>query len=140
MHRPQFFTWTTHTAETTTLLEATRLQKLYTYMCNIVTEFYLYSIVYIYLINSRLDVTHSVHHHFRTIQTLSYWRCKERVYSLVDSNWDLKSSFNPSQLQPAQQELQNRGMKIQNTVVLIHTLSFLIHFQKSYGEQRQDPG
>ena len=47
MHRPQFFTWTTHTAETT-LLEATRLQKLYTYMCNIVTEFYLYNIVYIY--------------------------------------------------------------------------------------------
>ena len=71
MHRPQFFTWTTHTAEATTLLEATRLQKLYTYMCNIVTEFYLYSIVYIYLINSRLDVTHSVRHHFRTIQTLS---------------------------------------------------------------------
>ena len=33
-------------------------------MCNIVTEFYLYSIVYIYLINSRLDVTFSVHHHF----------------------------------------------------------------------------
>ena len=71
MHRPQFFTWTTHTAGITTLLEATRLQKLYTYMCNIVTEFYLYSIVYIYLINSRLDVTHSVRHHFRTIQTLS---------------------------------------------------------------------
>ena len=72
MHRPQFFTWTTHTAEATTLLEATRLQKLYTYMCNIVTEFYLYSIVYIYLINSRLDVTFSVPHHFRTIQTLSW--------------------------------------------------------------------
>ena len=76
MHRPQFFTWTTHTAEITTLLEATRLQKLYTYMCNIVTElvteFYLYSIVYIYLINSRLDVTHSVRHHFCTIQTLSW--------------------------------------------------------------------
>ena len=34
-------------------------------MCNIVTEFYLYSIVYIYLINSRLDVTYSVCHHFR---------------------------------------------------------------------------
>ena len=36
MHRPQFFTWTTHTAETTTLLEATRLQKLYTIVqhCN----------------------------------------------------------------------------------------------------------
>ena len=66
MHRPQLVTWTTHTAEATTLLEATRLQKLYTYMCNIVTEFYLYSIVYIYLINSRLDVTHSVRHHFRT--------------------------------------------------------------------------
>ena len=71
MHKHQFFTWTTHTAETTTLLEATRLQKLYTYMCNIVTEFYLYSIVYIYLINSRLDVTFSVRHHLRTIQTLS---------------------------------------------------------------------
>ena len=31
---------------------------------------------------------------------------------IVDLNWDLKSSFNPSHLQPAQQELQNRGMKI----------------------------
>ena len=68
MHRPQFFTWTTHTAENTTLLD---YKKLYTYMCNIVTEFYLYSIVYIYLINSRLDVTHSVRHHFRTA-TLSW--------------------------------------------------------------------
>ena len=78
MHRPHSITWTTHTEEsTTTLLEATRLQEAvlytalhYTYMCNIVTEFYLYSIVYIYLINSRLDVTNSVRHHFR-IQTLS---------------------------------------------------------------------
>ena len=34
-------------------------------MCNIVTEFYLYSIVYIYLINSRSDVTYSVRHHLR---------------------------------------------------------------------------
>ena len=73
MHRPHLITWTTHTAEATTLLEATRLQEAllyttlhYTYMCNIVTEFYLYSIVYIYLINSRLDVTNSVRHHFRT--------------------------------------------------------------------------
>ena len=136
---------------------STRLQKLCTYMCNIVTEFYLYSIVYIYLINSRLDVTHSVRHHFRTIQTLSwcqtsgksreeftvielthtqhfkrlfkrtfrifrlllrpsatttaYWRCKERVYSFVDSNWDLKSSFNPSHLLPAQQELRKQRYK-----------------------------
>ena len=62
MQRPQTVTWTTHTEESTTLLEATRLQEAllytalqYTYMCNIVTEFYLYSIVYIYLINSRLD-------------------------------------------------------------------------------------
>ena len=69
MHIPQFFIWTTHTAENTTLLD---YKKLYIYMCNIVTEFYLYSIVYIYLINSRLDVTHSVCHHFRTIQTLSW--------------------------------------------------------------------
>ena len=30
MHRPQLITWTTHTAEATTLLEATRLQDLYT--------------------------------------------------------------------------------------------------------------
>ena len=62
MHRPQLVTWTTHTAENTTLLD---YRKLYTYMWNIVTEFYLYSIVYIYLINSRLDVTFSVRHHFR---------------------------------------------------------------------------
>ena len=62
MHTHQFFTWTTHTAENTTLLD---YKKLYNYMCNIVTEFYLYSIVYRYLINSRLDVTHSVRHHFR---------------------------------------------------------------------------
>ena len=74
---PYLFTWTTHTEESTTLLEATRLQEAllytalhYTYMCNIVTEFYLYSIVYIYLINSRLDVTTSVHHHFRTTYKL----------------------------------------------------------------------
>ena len=78
MHRLQLITWTTHTEESTTLLEATRLQEAllytalrYTYMCNIVTEFYLYSIVYIYLINSRLDVTTSVRHHFHTTRTLS---------------------------------------------------------------------
>ena len=53
-------------------------------MCNIVTEFYLYSIVYIYLINSRLDVTHSVPHHFRTIQTLSW--C-QRVVGF-SRNWE----------------------------------------------------
>ena len=37
MHRPQFFTWTTQTAETTTLLEATRLREalhLYVQHCN----------------------------------------------------------------------------------------------------------
>ena len=79
MQRPQLITWMTHTEESTTLLEATRLPEAllytvlhYTYMCNIVTEFYLYSIVYIYLINSRLDVTPSVRHHFCTIQTLSW--------------------------------------------------------------------
>ena len=79
MQRPHLITWTTHTEESTTLLEATRLQEAllytalhYTYMCNIVTEFYLYSIVYIYLISSRLDVTTSVRHHFRTTATLSW--------------------------------------------------------------------
>ena len=86
MHRPHSITWTTHTEESTTLLEATRLQEAllytalhYTYMCNIVTEFYLYSKVYIYLINSRLDVTSSVHHHFRTTRTLS------AVWSVAES-------------------------------------------------------
>ena len=82
LQRAHNSTWTTHTAETTTLLEATRLQKLYTYMCNIVTElvteFYLYSIVYIYLINSRLDVTHSVRHHFCTA-TLSWCQRVVRI-------------------------------------------------------------
>ena len=83
MHTHQFFTWITHSREHTTLLgtwtthtaEDTTLpdyKKLYTYMCNTVTEFYLYSIVYIYLINSRLDVTFSVRHHFRTIQLYQY--------------------------------------------------------------------
>ena len=55
-------------------------------MCNIVTElvteFYLYSIVYIYLINSRLDVTHSVCHHFRTLKILSW--CQKCVATLLD--------------------------------------------------------
>ena len=80
MHRPHSITWTTHTEESATLLEATRLQEAllytalhYTYMCNIVTEFYLYSIVYIYLINSRLDVTNNVRHHFRTTRILSQY-------------------------------------------------------------------
>ena len=47
-------------------------------MCNIVTEFYLYSIVYIYLINSRLDVTFSVRHHFH-IETLSWCQRVVRI-------------------------------------------------------------
>ena len=79
MHTHQFFTWITHSIEHTTLLGQHTLQRqqLYqttrssTHMCNIVTEFYLYSIVYIYLINSRLDVTHSVRHHFRTINFIT---------------------------------------------------------------------
>ena len=71
MQRPQLATWNldnTHCREhnSTRLQEALLYTALHcTYMCNIVTEFYLYSIVYIYLINSRLDVTSSVHH-FRT--------------------------------------------------------------------------
>ena len=48
-------------------------------MCNIVTEFYLYSIVYIYLINSRLDVTPSVRHHFRTTRTLSWCQTSGKI-------------------------------------------------------------
>ena len=92
MHRPHSITWTTHTEESTTLLEATRLQEAllytalhYTYMCNIVTEFYLYSIVYVYLINSRLDVTTSVRHHFRTTRTLSVVGCM--VGWVLESSW-----------------------------------------------------
>ena len=47
----------------------------------------------------------------------------------------------PSRLQPAQQELQNRGTKIQITVKF-NTLGshFWYIFCKSYGEQRQNPG
>ena len=52
-------------------------------MCIIVTEFYLYSIVYIYLINSRLDVTSSVRHHFHTA-TLSW--CQKVVG--FSRNWE----------------------------------------------------
>ena len=76
MHRPQLVTWATHTAENTTLLD---YKKLYTYMCKIVTEFYLYSIVYIYLINSRLDVTFSVRHHF-CIETLSWCQISGKIF------------------------------------------------------------
>ena len=63
MHTHQFFTLTTHTAENTTLLD---YKTLYTYVqhCNRILLVQ-YSIVYVYLINSRLDVTHSVRHHFR---------------------------------------------------------------------------
>ena len=77
MQRPQLATWNldnTHCREhnSTRLQEALLYTALHcTYMCNIVTEFYLYSIVYIYLINSRLDVTSSVRHHFHTA-TLSW--------------------------------------------------------------------
>ena len=92
MHRPQLITWTTHTEESTTLLEATRLQEAllyttlhYTYMCNTVTEFYLYSIVYIYLINSRLDVTTSVRHHFRTA-TLSWCQTSGKIQGGIYSD------------------------------------------------------
>ena len=59
-------------------------------MCNIVTElvteFYLYSIVYIYLINSRLDVTYSVRHHFRTIQTLSWCQISGKIQGEIYSD------------------------------------------------------
>ena len=55
-------------------------------MCNIVTEFYLYSIVYIYLINSRLDVTFSVRYHFRTIQTLSWCQTSGKIQGGIYSD------------------------------------------------------
>ena len=55
-------------------------------MCNIVTEFYLYSIVYIYLINSRLDVTSSVCHHFRTTRTLSWCQISGKIQGGIYSD------------------------------------------------------
>ena len=113
MHRPQLITWTTHTAEATTLLEATRLQKLYTYMCNIVMEFYLYSIVYIYLINSRLDVTQSVRHHFRTA-TLSSFISKMQSSTLI-----LLAYFHIAYNAPP-----NSAELFSNTHLLIDTLVF----------------
>ena len=106
MHRPQLVTWITHSREHTTLLEQHTLQRIQlykttrssTHMCNIVTEFYLYSIVYIYLINSRLDVTHSVHHHFYTIQTLSW--CQRVVR--ISRNREILQRLNPQQQQQQQ--------------------------------------
>ena len=58
--------------------------------------------------------------------TTAYWRCKERLYSFVDSNWDLKAvliqvsynqykSFRATELQELQ-SFEPRGTKIQNTV------------------------
>ena len=52
--------------------------------------------------------------------TTAYWRRKERLYSFVDSNWDLKAVvlIQVSYDQYTElQELQSfRGTKIQNTV------------------------
>ena len=53
--------------------------------------------------------------------TTAYWRHKERLYSFVDSNWDLKQAVVLIQVSYDQytelQELQSfRGTKIQNTV------------------------
>ena len=66
-------------------------------MCNIVTElvteFYLYSIVYIYLINNRLDVTHSVRHHFRTIQTLSDIKFHQVVMKIVRHDTNISQPY-----------------------------------------------
>ena len=58
--------------------------------------------------------------------TTAYWRRKERLYSFVDSNWDLKAvliqvsynqykSFRATELQELQ-SFKPRGTKIQNTV------------------------
>ena len=83
MHTHQFFTWITHSKEYTTLHldnthcrehNSTRLQEalhLYVQHCNrIVLVQYSIHI----FINSRLDVTFSVRHHFRIklYQTLPY--------------------------------------------------------------------
>ena len=64
MQRPQTVTWTTHTEESTTLLDY-KTTGSSTLRCATLAEFYLYSIVNIYLIKSGLDVTFSVRHHFR---------------------------------------------------------------------------
>ena len=62
--------------------------------------------------------------------TTAYWRCKERLYSIVDSNWDLKAvliqvsydqykSFRATELQELQSfetRASEQGTKIQNTV------------------------
>ena len=45
----------------------------------------MYSIVYIYLINSRLDVTTSVHHHFRTA-TLSWCQISGKIQGGIYSD------------------------------------------------------
>ena len=58
--------------------------------------------------------------------TTAYWRHKKRVYFGGLEMGLEKGSFNPSHLQPAQQELQNRGTKV-NTV-LFYTQTFTLTF------------
>ena len=120
MHTHQFFTWITHSKEYTTLLGQHTLQRtqLYkttrssTHMCNIVTEFYLYSIVYIYLINSRLDVTYSVCHHF------SYCKLYHGVRLVVKS----REEFTVIKLTDTQhfKRLFERTLNIQTSSETIH--------------------
>ena len=108
MHTHQFFTWITHSREHTTLLGQHTLQRtqlykttrssthMYNIVTELVTEFYLYSIIYIYLINSRLDVTYSVRHHFRTVNFInSYTRAaanaKRRIKFVLNIEMSLVS-------------------------------------------------
>ena len=52
--------------------------------------------------------------------TTAYWRCKERVYFGGLETGLEKGSLNPSPLRPAQQELQNRGTKVNTVLFYTH--------------------
>ena len=58
--------------------------------------------------------------------TTAYWRCKERVYSIVDSNQDLKQAvLKPSQLRPTQRASELQSFRIQRYENLEHCKSQL---------------
>ena len=43
--------------------------------------------------------------------TTAYWRCKERVYSIVDSNWDLKQAVLIQVVYNQYKELQKQELQ-----------------------------
>ena len=110
-------------------------------MCNIVTEFYLYSIVYIYLINSRLDVTHSVHHHFRTTATLSWCQRVVRISrnrenaTTIESTTTTTMTYRSDTLSWCQISGKNSRNRRENLTVIKLTQHFKRLFERTLNIQ-----